>query len=146
MKKDKSKKRSIMNEEFKLPTVVQFRKHIKQKEHLWSNKDRLVAPNVLLSEDVLILHSSTETLKETFGDDFDIKGRKDRARKRIEYLDDCIVRLKKSSFDYNFALMSPEDKDESGVPLIVTAEIRLAEDRKILLEFIKLIDKCKYKE
>jgi len=146
MEKDKSKKQSVMNEDFKLPTVVQLRKYIKQKEHLWSDKDRLVAPNVLLSEDVLVLHSSTETLKEYFGDDFDIDGRKDRARKRIEYLDDCIVRLKKSSFDYNFALMSPEDKDENGVPLLVVAEIRLAEDRKMLSEFIKLIDKYKYKE
>lgn len=143
---EKDKKQSIMNEDFKLPTVVQLRKYIKQKEHLWSDKDRLVAPNVLLPEDVLILHSSESTLKDSIGEDFDIDGRKDRARKRIEYLDDCIVRLKKSSFDYNFALMAPEDKDENGVPLIVAAEVRLAEDRKRLLEFIKLIDKYKYKK
>lgn len=34
----------------------------------------------------------------------------------------------------------------NGVSLFVVAEIRLAEGRKMLLEFVKFIDKYKYKE
>ena len=73
------------------------------------------------------------------------KHKSEAARKRIECLDDILVRLKQSSFDYNVALMSPPwDQDENGVPTLVKAEIKLAEDRKDLLSFIQLIDQYMY--
>lgn len=140
-------KQSILKEDFKLPTAVQIRKYIKQKSHLWNDLDRIVIPGVLLPEDILLIHSSEATIKEKYGEDFDIEGRRTRAQKRVEYLDDCIIQLQKSSFDYNVAIMSPQDElDENGIPLIVKAEIRITEDRKRLLDFIKQIDKYRYKD
>lgn len=144
--KDNSKKiTGVLKETFKLPTAVQLRKYIKDKRHVWTDLDRIVAPSVLLLDDVFVLHSSMDSLLETYKTEENIKKAKEAALKRIECLDSILVKLKKSSFDYNVALMSPpEDKDENGVPLRVSAEIRITEDRKVLLDFIKLIDKYRY--
>ena len=91
------------------------------------------------------LHASDNTLLKLYASKEEINAAKEAARKRIECLDDILVRLNQSSFDYNVALMSPPwDQDENGVPTLVKAEIKLAEDRKDLLSFIQLIDQYMY--
>lgn len=143
----KEKINGVLNDTFKLPTAVQLRKYVKDKRHIWTDFDRAVAPSVLLLDDVITLHSSVETLKEFYQTEENALKAKEAAQKRIECLDDILVALKKSSFDYNVALMSPPDMlDENGLPIRVNAEKRIAEDREVLLEFIKLIDKYKYKK
>ena len=139
MNEEKKKKSDgVLKETFKLPTANQLRQYVKEKKHVWTDLDRVVAPSVLLLNDVQTLHASNNTLLK-------INAAKEAARKRIECLDDILVRLKQSSFDYNVALMSPPwDQDENGVPTLVKAEIKLAEDRKDLLSFIQLIDQYMY--
>lgn len=137
----------VLKETFKLPTAVQIRKYVKDKRHVWSDLDRAAAPSVLLLDDVITLHSSVETLIEFYKTEENALKAKEAAQKRIECLDNILVALKRSSFDYNVALMSPPDMlDENGLPIRVSAEIRITEDRKVLLEFIKLIDKYRYKK
>lgn len=136
---------SILKEEFKLPTANQIRKYVKQKNHVWNDLDRMVAPSVILPNDVLILYSSETTLLERYDKKETIDKAKELAKRRIEYLDDILVSLKKSSFDYGVAMMSPPEMlDENGVPLLVAAEIKLSADRKRLLDLIAIINKEKY--
>lgn len=143
----KEKKNGVLKEKFKLPTAVQLRKYVKDKRHVWTDFDRAVAPSVLLFDDVITLHSSVETLKEFYQTEENALKAKEAAQKRIECLDDIIVALKKSSFDYNVALMSPPDMlDANGIPIRVSAEKRITKDREVLLEFVQLIDKYKYKQ
>ena len=124
---------------------ISKRQYVKEKKHVWTDLDRIVAPSVLLLNDVQTLHASNNTLQKLYASKEEINGAKEAARKRIECLDDILVRLKQSSFDYNVALMSPPwDQDENGVPTLVKAEIKLAEDRKDLLSFIQLIDLYMY--
>lgn len=145
MDEQKKKIDSILKEDFKLPTANQIRKYIKQKQHVWNDLDRMVAPSVILPNDVLILYASEATLLEKFKKKETIEKARELAKRRIEYLDDILVDLKKSSFDYGVATISPpETLDENGVPLIVGAEIRLSSDRKRLLDLIAIIDKEKY--
>lgn len=145
MDEQKKKINSILKEEFKLPTANQIRKYVKQKNHVWNDLDRMVAPSVILPNDVLILYSSETTLLEIYKKKETIDKVRELAKRRIEYLDDILVALKKSSFDYGVATMSPPEMlDENGVPLLVAAEIRLSADRKRLLDLIAIINKEKY--
>lgn len=146
MNEEKKKKSAgVLKETFKLPTANQLRQYVKEKKHVWTDLDRIVAPSVLLLNDVQTLHASNNTLLKLYASKEEINAAKEAARKRTECLDDILVRLKQSSFDYNVALMSPPwDQDENGVPTLVKAEIKLAEDRKDLLSFIQLIDLYMY--
>ena len=141
----KKKSDGVLKESCTLPSANQLRQYVKEKKHVWTDLDRVVAPSVLLLNDVQTLHASNNTLLKLYASKEEINAAKEAARKRIECLDDILVRLKQSSFDYNVALMSPPwDQDENGVPTLVKAEIKLAEDRKDLLSFIQLIDQYMY--
>ena len=108
MNEEKKKKSDgVLKETFKLPTANQLRQYVKEKKHVWTDLDRVVAPSVLLLNDVQTLHASNNTLLKLYASKEEINAAKEAARKRIECLDDILVRLKQSSFDYNVALMSP---------------------------------------
>ena len=106
MNEEKKKKSDgVLKETFKLPTANQLRQYVKEKKHVWTDLDRIVAPSVLLLNDVQILHASNNTLLKLYASKEEINAAKEAARKRIECLDDILVRLKQSSFDYNVALL-----------------------------------------
>lgn len=125
MNEEKKKKSDgVLKETFKLPTANQLRQYVKEKKHVWTDLDRIVAPSVLLLNDVLTLHASNNTLLKLYASKEEINAAKEAARKRIECLDDILVKLKQSSFDYNVALMSPPwDQDENGFDSIGVSSI-----------------------
>lgn len=67
MNEEKKKKSDgVLKETFKLPTANQLRQYVKEKKHVWTDLDRIVAPSVLLLNDVLTLHASNNTLLKLY--------------------------------------------------------------------------------